>query len=394
MYYPWIYVKGGIERTILEIARRSRHDWTVFTSHYNPADTFPEFADIDVRLLGSVSVKRDVLSVSRACAELLSRPGQWRDFDALMVSCDGIGNLVALRTGGVPLLCLCHTPLKISYDPHARERWLRLFRPSLLSRLGVWVFRQADRLAWRRYQRIFCVSREVQRRLEVARVVRPGQTEVVHPGIDTARMAPTGRRERFFLIPGRIMWSKNVELGVRAFIEMKQRNDDPETQASSLVVAGMVDGKSRLYLERLRELVAGREDVEFVLSPTDAELLDIYDRCFAVLFTPPNEDWGIVPLEAMAFGKPVVAVGRGGPAESIINGETGYLCDDDSSSFARAMHTLVSQPALYERMSVSARERALRYDWSSFVDRIDDYLGQLSGDGHPGEISVRHAHRV
>lgn len=394
MYYPWIYVKGGIERTILEIVKRSRHDWTVFTSHYNPRDTFPEFAGVDVRQLGSVSVKRDVLSVARACAELLLKSGQWRDYDALMVSCDGIGNLVALRPSGVPVVCLCHTPLKISYDPHARARWMRLFQPSLLSRVGVGIFRQADRFAWRRYQRIFCVSREVEQRLETARVVRPGQTEVVHPGIDTDRMMPTGRREPFFLISGRVMWSKNIELGVRAFMSMKEKSDRPETQATRLVVAGMVDEKSRPYLEELRRLVAGRDDVDFVLGPDDDELLDLYDRCFALLFTPPNEDWGIVPLEAMAFGKPVVAVGRGGPAESIVDGETGYLCDDEPNSFARAMETLLTQPDLYEQMSVACRRRALRYDWSSFVDRIDGYLGELVGEAVPSEVGVRDAHRV
>lgn len=394
MYYPWIYVKGGIERTILEIVKRSRHDWTVFTSHYRPEDTFPEFADIEVKQLGSVSVKRDVLSVARACAELLLRSSEWSGYDALMVSCDGIGNLVALRPGRTPVLCLCHTPLKISYDPYARERWMRLFQPSLLSRVGVGTFRLVDRLAWRRYRRVFCVSREVERRLEAAGVVRPGRTEVVHPGIDTVRMVPSGRKEPFFLIPGRIMWSKNIELGLRAFIEMKAGSKRPEVRMSRLVVAGMVDEKSQLYLRQLRDLVAGRNDVEFVLSPTDDELLDLYDRCYAVLFTPPNEDWGIVPLEAMAFGKPVVAVGRGGPAESIVDGETGYLRGDSPSSFAGAMSVLLGLPEVYERMSTAARQRALRYDWTSFVGRIDEYLGELVAEPVAKELSVRDAHRV
>ena len=51
-YYPWVHLMGGIERTILETVKRSRHDWTVFTSHYRPEDTFPEFRDIDVRTAG------------------------------------------------------------------------------------------------------------------------------------------------------------------------------------------------------------------------------------------------------------------------------------------------------------------------------------------------------
>ena len=234
----------------------------------------------------------------------------------------------------------------------------------------------------------------MERRLEAAGVVKPGQTEVVHPGIDTTLMAPTGRREPFFLIPGRIMWSKNVELGIRAFMTLKEESDRTEVQASRLVVAGMVDEKSRPYLQSLRALVAGRDDVDFVLSPADEELLDLYDRCFAVLFTPPNEDWGIVPLEAMAFGKPVVAVGRGGPAESVVDSETGYLRDAAAGPFAEAMERLLSEPEVYERISQAARERAQRYDWARFVDRIDEYLYELAGDARPNEFSVRDAYRV
>lgn len=392
MYYPWVYVKGGIERTILEIAKRSRHKWTVLTSHYRPDETFPEFADLDVRQIGSVSVRRDIWSVARACAQLALRPGNFKDYDALMISCDGIGNLLALRPTGIPLLCLCHTPLKISYDPHARQRWQKLFRPGVLTLAGVGVFRQFDRLAWKRYQRVFCVSREVERRLVQAKVVAPGQTEVVHPGIDMERLVPSGRREDFFLMPGRIMWSKNIELGIEAFKQFMARGDLP---GARLVIAGMVDEKSRPYVAHLRQLAAGRDDIEFVEGPSDSELFDLYDRCHAVVFTPPNEDWGIVPLEAMAYGKPVIAVNRGGPAESIAEGETGFLCADDATAFADAMVKMTSSPEAYARMSSAARERSSRYDWQAFVGRIDDYLDQLSSESTvERSLVVEDAHRV
>lgn len=395
MYYPWIYVKGGIERTILEIARRSRHDWTIFTSHYRPADTFLGFADVEVKQIGSVSVRRSFTTVARACSELMLRTGNWGGYDALMISCDGIGNLVAMRARGIPLLCLCHTPLKIGYDPHARDRWLRVMQPGLLSRAAVSVFKRVDRLAWRRYQHVFCVSREVERRLQTAGVVTPGQTEVIHPGIDIDRLVPTGRRDPFFLIPGRIMWSKNIELGIRAFIEFKARSAEPQVQLCRLVIAGMVDDKSRLYLSQLRKLASGRDDIEFVASPSDERLFDLYDRSFAVLFTPPNEDWGIVPIEAMAYAKPVIAVERGGPAESVINGDTGFLCADEPGAFADAMTRLVSQPLMYKQLSMAARERAMGYDWRTFVGRIDEYLDGLAPEtARHGLQAVRDAHRI
>ncbi len=394
-YYPWIYLKGGIERTILELTKRSRHDWTIFTSHYRPEDTFPGYADLDVKQIGSVSVRRNVLSVASACAKLLVQSGNWDGYDALMIHCDGVGNLLAMRAQGVPLLCLCHTPLKISYDPHARARWLRLFRPNLLTRGAVSLFTRVDRLAWKRYQRVFCVSQEVQRRLLTAGVVSPERTQIVHPGVDLDGLVPTGAREPFFLIPGRIMWSKNIELGLRAFFEFKSRSEDEAVRQSRLVVAGTVDEKSQSYLARLRRLAEEREDVEFIVCPQDDELFDLYDRCTAVLYPPPNEDWGIVPIEAMAFGKPVIAVERGGPAESIVHGETGFLCPDNPTAWADAMFRLVTEPYFYDGLSRAARLRAQQYSWQSFADGIDGYLDRLSPlavDRQP--VAIQNARRV
>jgi glycosyltransferase involved in cell wall biosynthesis len=367
-YYPWIYLKGGIERTIIELANRSRHDWTVFTGHYQPAETFPEFENIDVRRIGNLSVQRDAGSVGRACLDLISRQYDWTGFDALLIHCDGIGNLVALRSQGAPIVCLCHTPLKIAYDPVGRDRWRRFSRPGLGTRAAVSLFKAVDRFTWRRYQHVFCVSAEVRRRLITAGVVRRDQTEVLHTGVDLDRFTASSTFEPFFLVPGRIMWSKNVELAIQAFASFHANGG----RRFRLVVAGAVDAKSAPYLRMLRQL--GGDSIDFVIDPTDADLASLYARAHAVLFTAPNEDWGLVPLEAMASGKPVIAVRRGGPCESIIDEGTGLLCDDTPQAFAEAMRRLVDDRSLHIRCASQARARAEQFGWGSLVDRIDGYL--------------------
>lgn len=376
LYHPWIYLKGGIERTLLELVRHSRHDWSLFTGRYDPDGTFPEFRSMSVRTIGDISVKRDTISVARSCARMAVSGRDWSGYDALVVSCDGIGNLVTLRATGVPLVSLCHTPLKVAHDTRTRGRWLAEQKPSLATRAAVSLFTAADRPLWKRYRRIFCVSAEVERRLVSAGLGRRGQTEVAHPGVDSATLTPTGRREDFFLVPGRIMWTKNIELAIQAFLDLKQRA--PSMAPFRLVIAGMVDEKSGPYLRKLRSLALGRDDIEFVVDPTDRELFDLYDRSFAVLFTPPNEDWGIVPLEAMAFGKPVISVASGGPLESIVDGKTGFLLAPEAYRFVDAMERLVRDPSLYHQMSAAARERATLFSWQRFAGQIDDYLDTLA----------------
>ena len=372
LYHPWVYLKGGIERTLLELTGRSRHDWTIFCNRFVPDDTFPEFLERRVIQLSPVSLKRGLLSVASACVRVLLQAPDLRGFDALVVSCDSIGNLITLRQANTPMISLCHTPLKVAYDSVTRERWRRYQKPSLITRAAVNAFATVDRRLWDRYQKVFAVSEEVASRLAAAGLTR--NVEVLHPGVDASRLQPSGRRESFFLAPGRIMWTKNLELAINAFSEWKSMAGRTDAR---LVIAGMVDEKSRRHLAHLKHLASRTDGIEFIESPPDDELFDLYDRCHSVLFTAPNEDWGIVPLEAMAFGKPVIAVNRGGPAESILHGQTGLLVQPNSGAFAKAMRCVTEDEDLYSRMSAAARSRARAFDWGQFVDRIDSYLESL-----------------
>lgn len=371
MYHPWVYLKGGAERTLLELMRRSRHRWTLYTNRYDPDSTFPEFRSLPVVELRRVSVKRTLRDVGHAGLTLLTQRLPLDGVQALMVSSESLGNLVALRTWRIPIFCLCLTPLRVAYDPYARERYLST-RPSPLTRGAIALYTWIDRLGWRRYGRVFCISQEIAARVRRAHLVDPKRIEVIYPGVDMQAFDVDGPREPYFLLPGRIMWTKNVELGIDAFHRLKETA--PGAEQFRLVVAGMVDEKSRPYLEALRARVDGRRDIDFRVSPSDQELQELYRKCYAVLFTAFNEDWGLVPLEAMASARPVVSVGRGGPLESIIDGETGFLCAPEPQPFAAAMARLVADPDLGSAMGAAGRRRAAWFPWPRFVAGIDDYI--------------------
>lgn len=82
-------------------------------------------------------------------------------------------------------------------------------------------------------------------------------------------------------------------------------------------------------------------------SFTDEQRAALLAACTAVLYTPQNEHFGIVPLEAMASGRPVIACDSGGPTESVQHGITGFLCKPSPDAFAHAMRMLlVGGPAL------------------------------------------------
>jgi glycosyltransferase involved in cell wall biosynthesis len=379
LYYPWIYLTSGAERTILELTGRGRHDWTLFTNHYDPQATFPGFRDRRVVSLAPISVRRAIGPVARAAGRILTQRLPLDSFDALVVVCEGLGDLAVFRNARIPVICVCLTPLRAVFDDEYRTRAMatRTLAGRLAFSVAAGAFRAVDRLAWRRYQRVFCISEETRRRVVAGGLATPAEVEVLHVGLGVRGDRPSETFQPFFLIPGRVMWTKNIELGIAAF--QRFRAAHPGTPFR-LVVAGMVDAKSRPYLERLRELAGGDPAIEFRLAPTDEELADLYRTCLAVIFPSFNEDWGIVPLEGMAFGKPVVATDRGGPREVVHPGIDGFLEAPEPEAFARRLAQLADDSALARAMGLRGFARAALFTWDRFSARIDGALDDVIGE--------------
>jgi glycosyltransferase involved in cell wall biosynthesis len=393
LYHPWIYLRSGLERTILEIHRRSRHDWIFYTSHYDRDGTYPELAQARIVELPRVSVKRTYLAVISGALSIALRRLDPSEFDVLVVSCEGLGDLVTLRNTARPVGCLCFSPLRATFDAEYRARLMArmgMMRPFAL--VAEQVFRAVDRFCWRRYREVAAVSGAVRERIAAGRLWPAGQVRILYPGIDAGQIAPSDRFEPYFLIAGRIMWTKNIELGIEAFAQARPRLPP----GFRLVIAGQVDAKSQPYMERLRARAEAVGGIEFRIGPTDAGMRDLYEGCTAVMFTAFNEDWGLVPLEAMAAGKPVVAVDRGGPRESIANGTTGFLERDDADAFAARLVQLGTDPALARRMGQAGAAHVQGFTWDVFVEGLDRMVDDLAGaagkqNAAPGGAERRNA---
>ena len=375
LYHPWVYLRGGVERLIVELVARSRHEWVVYTHHYASESTFPEFADIEVReLTPRVSVQREFGPLVRAATRMRGTEVPADDVHAMLLSSEGLGDLILRRTW-LPAAAYCHTPLKILHDDATRtaltqrslkHRWaLRLLGPA---------FTGVDRRMWRRYRHVFANSAETRRRIAGAGLAPAGDVEVLRPGVDLGRFTPgPPTRAPMLLIAGRIMWQKHIELALQALRAARQGPHADAVEGLELVVAGALDDKSRSYLADLEAEAEGLP-VRFVIDPPDDELIALYRSAHAVLFTARNEDWGIVPLEAMACGTPVVAIDAGGPRESVQHGRTGWLLPDAVGPWAERIALLARDPGEADAMRPAAVQRAEAFSWDGFVGRIDDVM--------------------
>jgi len=177
---------------------------------------------------------------------------------------------------------------------------------------------------------------------------------------------------------------KNIALAIEAFAILKQRLEDATFEKLQLVLAGGYDPRLREnidYVEELKKLaqqLGVDQQVSFKLSFTEEERSILLSRCLFLLYTPEGEHFGIVPVETMYASRPVIAVNSGGPLESILDGQTGFLCEPNPEAFATAMRKLLVNPELREQMGASGRKRVKeKFSLQSFSDFLDHVISEM-----------------
>lgn len=374
IYHPWVYLRGGAERTILGLLNHSRHSWVVFTHHYDPETTFAEFGDHEVvQLTPRISVQRTFGHLVRAATAIARSRLPDVGAKGLLVSSESVGDFILLNND-LPSACYCLTPLKILHDPKTRAH-LRASEPAKAAALAVMgpAFEVVERKLWTRYRHVWACSAEARARVIASRRAKADDVEVLHPGVDTQTFSFGEQpRDDFFLVPGRIVYWKNIELAIEAFKVARSKGI-----RSRLIVAGAVDEKSRPYLEKLKAMANG-QPVDFDMDVSDARMAELMRRARAVIFPSWNEDFGIIPLEAMAAGTPVLALDAGGPRETVVDGSTGWLLPPDPETFAARMLTVENDDESIAKMRLAAREQAVSFSWERFAQRVDDVIERIT----------------
>ncbi|MDD5705560.1 MAG: glycosyltransferase, partial [Kiritimatiellae bacterium] len=211
---------------------------------------------------------------------------------------------------GMRHLCYCFTPMRYAwlFQREYLGAAKALLAAPLLAALRRW-----DRRTSGRVHRFVAISRHVQARL---RRFYGRDSDVVHPPVDTERLtpAPAGSGGGYDLIVSALTPYKRIDLALSAYRRL----------GFPLKIVG-----TGTEAARLRSLACG--NVEFLGWRSDADVLALYRGCRLLVF-PGEEDFGIVPLEAMACGKPVVALARGGALETVAEGLSGLFFAEQSAA--------------------------------------------------------------
>ena len=252
-----------------------------------------------------------------------------------------------------PNLWYCYTPVRAFYDLYGTFLSRQGFMARQAFRAWVAFSRRSNRRSVGRVDTIVTISENVRQRICAC---YGRDAEVVYPPVDVSRYRCKEYGD-FWLSVNRLYPEKRIELQIETFRSLSDER--------LLIVGGYAEGDhSSPYAKKIRQNLPA--NVEVLGEVPEHELMDLYARCKGLLCTAEDEDFGLTPVEAMAAGKPVVAVNEGGFRETV-TAETGMLVDADPGEIASAIRAVSVDPERYREACLA---RARLFDLSVFADQI------------------------
>ena len=341
LVHEWLVTFAGSEQVLLALSE-IYPDAPIFVPVYNP-QRVPHFKERKV-IASFLQKFPKAKSKPQVYLPLMLRAFESFDlgeFDMVISSSHALAK--GVLTGPQTLhICYCHFPLRYVWEPEVDPR----LSTNPIYKVVASVTRPMDLTASKRPDFMVANSNYTKDKIK-EHYKRDGQ--VIYPPVDVDDFMISEGLEDYFLTAGRHVYYKRPDVVVEAFnrlgLPLKVMSSGPET-------------------ENLKRMA--RANVEFVGYVSDEEKARLFSRCRALVF-PGIEDFGITPVEVMASGRPVLAYGQGGAAETVVPGVTGELFPSQS---VEAVMEVVGKFEDGKYDPLLLREHALKFKKSTFIERF------------------------
>lgn len=356
--HDWLTGMRGGER-VLEILCRGFPNAPIYTLIHNPATVSDTITSHEIRTSwlqsfpGIMKHYRCFLPLFPNAIEQMNIPKA----DLLISTSHCIAKGLKPRPG-TKHMCYCFTPMRYAwtfYEEYFGYNPLKaiLIKP-MLAALRAW-----DRKSSKRVDRFVAISRHVQKRIKD---FYGRESDIVYPPVDMTQWTPAEDEQgNFDLIVSALVPYKRIDLAIAAYTQL----------GHPLKIVG-----TGSELGRLRS-VAG-PNIEFLGWLSDEKLLELYRTCRMLVF-PGEEDFGIVPLEAQACGRPVVAYGKGGALETVKEGVSGVFFNEQAEE---SLLDAVRECASIHWDTAAIRANAEKFGTQNFIFCLSESINKcLQGAG-------------
>jgi len=272
-----------------------------------------------------------------------------RDFDIVISASHSFVKGIITRPKTIHI-DYCFSPTRYLWDKSRKNVLLHYFR--------VW-----DRQASERVDHFIACSKAVQNRIhkyykrESVVIYPPVQFPISQPTADH----PQGGKKEFYLIVSRLQKYKRIDLAVEAFNKLGLK----------LIIIG--DGPEKENLQRI-----AKKNIKFLGFQPNEVVAKYYQDCTAFIF-PSEDDFGIAPVEAMSYGKPVLAHRKGGALETMVEGKTGEFFDyQNSAILADGIRRLRLNMKNYDPEFIS--HNVQRFSENRFKKEILEFVNQFANE--------------
>ncbi len=303
----------------------------------------------------------------------LFAPSAFRSLDLseydVVISSSNAYHAKSVRVPNGKHVCYCHTPPRSLYGFDAASSW----KKNPFIRLGGQIInhflRQTDFAAAQKPDVIVVNSRTVAKR--VKKYWRRDSVIIYPPValVDRAASLPLipAKDRSYYLFVNRLNFAKHPELAVQACLELGL--------PLKIVGSGPMSAELQTLVKNASARASTAPEIEFLGAVSDDQLMFLYAHARAVLYPVIDEDFGIVPIEAMAFGTPVLAHKSGGPTETIVAGETGLFFNRLNLSSLKQV--ILDSQAISWR-STQIRKHSAIYSQKNFQDQILSLVKQIT----------------
>ncbi|KAG1683998.1 Alpha-1,3/1,6-mannosyltransferase ALG2 [Nymphon striatum] len=389
---------GGAERLVVDAAvalKSKENDVAFITSHHDPNHSFAETKNgtIPVTVVGDW-IPRQIFGFCHAmCAYIRMVYAAiylgifFSNIQYDLVICDQISVCIPVLKckKNAKVLFYCHYPdLLLS----KRNSWLKKLYRAPLDWCEEFTTRMADTILVNSHFTEMTVRKTFSS-------LSSANLQVLYPSLNFSAFdkplqgsvtdfVVLKNVKTVFLSINRYERKKHLDLAIKAFGNLKSLTKPNTWKELHLIMAGGYDTRVKENVEHHAELCSLVDDLElsdkvtFLKSFTDDQKKLLLHTCTALLYTPENEHFGIVPIEAMYMARPVIAVNSGGPLETVKNDETGFLCDPTESAFAAEMLKFVKDKSLAREFGIYGKKHVQKnFSFTSFAEKLDSVTKSL-----------------
>lgn len=350
--HDWLTIYGGSE-SIVRILHEMFPEAPVYTTVYNEKNMPEDFAAMDIR---PSFLQHYPLAKKKYTMYLPFMPRAFESFDLSeydLVLSSNTSCSKGVLTGAQTLhICYCNTPMRYGWDfyhEYIREKGKlgKFLISCMMKKIRLW-----DRLSADRVDKFIANSHNVARRI---RKHYRRDSKVIYPPVRTHMFTPGDKKpkEEYYLAVSRLVSYKRIDLLVEAFTVL----------GLPLKIIG--DGSQMKELKK-----NASSNIQFLGRLEDNKVLEYMQGARAFLF-PGEEDFGITPIEAQACGVPVIAYGRGGALETVVDGKTGLFFKEQKAE------ALVEAVKNFEQMQFDRKviaEHAQKFSEERFRTELKNYI--------------------